>query len=130
MSTASRQKENPMNTKNLLSGLALFALPMALGLAMPSLAMPNNGGSGTTMDDLKKGGYSCERVSVNFIECTKPGSSTYWCTDNGECQQARKHVTLPGQLPGAADPGRSTLGIEAQPLRFPSNIGVGNSAQF
>lgn len=120
-----------MNTRNLLSGLALFALPMALGLAMPSLAVPNNGGSGTKMDELKKGGYTCERVSVNFIECTKDGSPTYWCTDNGECQQqARRHVTFPGQLPGAADPGRPTIVIEAQPILSPSNLGVRNGAQF
>ena len=90
-----------MKRIKLFAGVALFALPIALSLAAPSTAMQQND-SGSTKDGLEKDGYSCERVAVNFTECTKPGSPRYWCTDDGSCQQAFKiNITPPPQLPGA-----------------------------
>ena len=89
-----------MKRIKLFAGVVLFALPIVLSLAAPSTARQND--SGSTQTDLEKAGYSCERVSVNFIECTKKGSPRYWCTDDGSCQQAFKiPVTPPSQLPGA-----------------------------
>ena len=53
-------------------------------------AMPNNGGdAGTSTDDLTQQGYHCEVVSAGFVECTKEGSPTYWCTSGVCVQQLR-----------------------------------------
>jgi hypothetical protein len=38
----------------------------------------------TSQDDLKKKGYKCEVVATDFIECTKDGETTYWCSDRGK----------------------------------------------
>jgi hypothetical protein len=69
----------------LISAMVLFA---ALGAA-PAFA-------GKPKKDLTDGGYTCVRVAVNFIECTKSGSPTYWCDDAGNCE-AKARVK-----PGAA----------------------------
>lgn len=67
---------------------ALLGLSLAFS-ASSSYALPiGANGSGKTMQDLKDAGYTCERVATNFIECTKSGESTYWCTDDGTCEQA------------------------------------------
>lgn len=58
--------------------------------------------------DLTDAGYSCVRVSVNFIECTKTGSPTYWCDDAGNCQQ--KARVKPGA--GAAAPKKGVLEVD------------------
>jgi hypothetical protein len=71
---------------------------VGLGLSLGAssvYALPIQQGGGTTSDDLKKQGYTCERVGVNFWECTKSGSPTYWCTDSGDCQPAPTR-TAPG----------------------------------
>lgn len=67
-----------------VSGLSLAILA---SLSMPALAMPNDGGGGSKMDDLKKQGFTCERAGVNFIVCSKPGEKDWYCTDAGDCQQ-------------------------------------------
>jgi hypothetical protein len=48
--------------------------------------------AGKKQVDLRGDGYKCVRVSVNFIECTKDGAPTYWCTDAGVCEQAPSRV--------------------------------------
>lgn len=59
-------------------------------------AIFNEGGGGTTTDDLTKQGYHCEVVSAGFVECTKEGSPSYWCT-YGSCTPApAKHSGLNG----------------------------------
>lgn len=58
-------------------------------------------GAGKTKKDLESDGYTCVRVSVNFIECTKSGSDTYWCSDDGTCAQAPAKTT-PGASGAAA----------------------------
>ena len=91
-----------MKRIKLLAGVVLFALPIVLSLAAPSTARQKYSGSTTTIDGLKEAGYSCARVSLNFIECTKPGEPTFWCTDNGSCQKAPMITTPvkpPSQLP-------------------------------
>ncbi len=60
-----------------LAAAAMFAAAVATS---PALA-------DKPKKDLTDAGYSCVRVSVNFIECTKTGSPTYWCDDAGNCQQ-------------------------------------------
>lgn len=67
--------------------MALMAalLVSLVGATEPALARPIAGGSATTKSDLEKKGYKCEVVSVGFEECTKSGSTTYWC-DAGGCQ--------------------------------------------
>lgn len=42
--------------------------------------------AGKPKKDLVDSGYTCVRVGVNFIECTKSGSTTYWCDDSGNCE--------------------------------------------
>jgi hypothetical protein len=80
--------------------ISLSAAIAIIGLAAsPLLAVPNNGGSGTTQKDLENDGYKCERVSVNFKECTKSGKPTYWCTDSGDCQVAPKQSAPSRRVP-------------------------------
>jgi len=68
-----------------LSSVLAATLALALAAA-PALAVDNNpNGSGTTKADLEGQGYSCSLVSTGFWECTKDGSTTYWC-DAGSCQ--------------------------------------------
>jgi hypothetical protein len=53
------------------------AVAVAVALSTPALA-------GKKKSDLV--GYTCVRVAVNFIECTKDGETTYWCDDAGNCE--------------------------------------------
>jgi hypothetical protein len=59
-----------------------------------SARQTGQGGAGKTIKELKDDGYSCERVGVNFIECTKKDAPDYWCDDAGQCQA--KRLTQPG----------------------------------
>ena len=36
--------------------------------------------------DLRGAGYTCVTVSTGFKECTKTGSTTYWCDASGACE--------------------------------------------
>lgn len=89
--------------------MAMAALSAAAAFG-PASALPiSQNGAGKTIDDLKKDGYTCERVSVNFTECTKPGAGTYWCGDNGECQPAKRTNTgaknrNPARPPASSSP--------------------------
>jgi hypothetical protein len=74
-------------------------------------------------------GTTCERVSVNFRECTTPDGTKYWCTDNGTCEKAPMIIhtggirTLggltinPGSFgsPAPVAPLAPIAGFEAQP---------------
>lgn len=73
-----------MTTKSIA---ALSAVLLTLSIAAaPALARDNGPmGTGTTKSDLASQGYTCELVGVGFWECTKAGSTTYWC-DSGSCQ--------------------------------------------
>ena len=67
---------------------ALLGLSLAFS-ASSTYALPiDPAGAGKTMKELQGAGYKCERVATNFIECTKPGQPTYWCTNDGTCEQA------------------------------------------
>lgn len=63
----------------------------------------------TKKDTLTNDGYKCVRVAVNFIECTKEGSPTYWCTDAGVCEaKPRRAVdsdSVRAPTNGILDPG-------------------------
>lgn len=75
--------------------LILSSLCISLALSSLSLsARQNNAGVTIDINDLKKGGYACEVVSAGFVECTKNGSPTYWCT-SGTCTQAPKVMRPP-----------------------------------
>lgn len=75
--------------------LIAAALAVASSAIGPAYALPRASNSGMTKDALVKDGYTCVRVSVNFIECTKKGSKTYWCDDAGKCEQAPARQTRP-----------------------------------
>lgn len=64
----------------------LIATSLVFGLsAMPAHATQNNGTSAdVTVKSLKDKGYKCETVSVGFVECTKTGKTTQWCS-GGKC---------------------------------------------
>ena len=38
------------------------------------------------MPELIAAGYTCTTVATGFKECTKPGSTTYWCDASGACE--------------------------------------------
>lgn len=72
--------------QNALPKLGTTLVALIMFAAAPAFAMDNNQPMGTTTKDtLKADGYSCELVSVGFWECTKSGSTTYWC-DATSCQ--------------------------------------------
>jgi hypothetical protein len=80
----------------------LFTLPIALSFAGQSSARintPVHNQTETTKSELERIGYTCERVATNFITCTKNGSTTYWCTNNGKCVEAPRGTSSPIQLP-------------------------------
>ena len=88
----------------LISAMVLFA---AVGAA-PAFA-------GKPKKDLTDGGYTCVRVAVNFIECTKSGSPTYWCDDAGNCEAKARVKPGAAAAPKAGgvlevDPGSSDKG--------------------
>jgi len=73
-------------TTSLTATLGAALLILSMASVAPVVAMDNGPmGTGTTKSDLESQGYTCELVSVGFWECTKSGSTTYWC-DSGSCQ--------------------------------------------
>jgi hypothetical protein len=66
-----------------------IALTITAALALAIAAVTSPAAAGKKKTELETDGYKCERVSVNFIECTKEGSPTYWCDDAGTCQAKR-----------------------------------------
>lgn len=64
--------------------------------------------AGKPKKDLTDSGYKCVRVGVNFIECTKDGSPTYWCDDAGNCE-AKPARVKPGDA--AAPKGGGVLEV-------------------
>ncbi len=73
-----------------------FTLLMASSYATALPVGANDGG--TTMKDLKGKGYSCEVVATGFYECTKSGSTTYWCDGTGACQPKPRIQPNPGKI--------------------------------
>lgn len=82
-----------------LLAAALFAVSTVADAA--SARQISQNGAGKTRKQLEDDGYSCVRVSVNFIECTKNGSKTYWCDDGGACAPAPRKAS-PGANGAAA----------------------------
>jgi len=77
---------------------ALLGLSLAFS-ASSTYALPiDPAGAGKTMKELQDAGYKCERVATNFIECTKPGEPSYWCTNDGTCEQAPSRSVPQGGL--------------------------------
>lgn len=74
----------------ILTTLGISLIVSSLSLS----ARQNNAGGTINIDALKKDGYACEVVSAGFVECTKNGSPTYWCT-SGTCTQAPKVMRPP-----------------------------------
>lgn len=66
-----------------------IVMTIAAALVLAVAALPTPAAAGKKKSELETDGYKCERVSVNFIECTKAGSPTYWCDDAGTCQAKR-----------------------------------------
>lgn len=62
----------------------LFRIAIAAALLAPVPAF-----AGKKIDDVKSDGFKCERVAVNYIICSKPGSKDYTCDDTGQCEQLR-----------------------------------------
>jgi hypothetical protein len=67
-------------------GRVVGALVIAAGLLM-SVSAVRTFALNIDIGDLPAG-TTCERVSVNFRECTTPDGTKYWCTDNGTCDKA------------------------------------------
>ena len=93
-----------------------IALALRLAFAMTSFVLlvaafvwATSALAGKPKKDLTDSGYSCVRVAVNFIECTKSGSPTYWCDDAGNCE-AKARVK-----PGAAAPPKAGGVLEVDP---------------
>ncbi len=85
-----------MKTLRFLAPTFMCAASIVMGTAFPGLALMNDHSYQTDKDKLVKNGYTCVRVSVNFIECTKANAPRQWCTDDGTCQAApRVTVTDP-----------------------------------
>jgi hypothetical protein len=90
-----------MNQKNIVVALfPLFALaPLAGACGAASEPQTEDSvateqplrniglGAELSKDDLEGQGYTCEYVATGFWECTKPGSTTYWC-DSYSCAPA------------------------------------------
>ena len=53
--------------------------------------------------ELEQAGYTCEVVSVNFMECTKAGEKTYWCTGH-TCEAKPRRVPTKPNLGGIYRP--------------------------
>ena len=79
-----------MKKLHILIPSMLCAVSITVGLTAPSLARVDDGAGvhQTDMQKLKDKGYNCQRVGVNFTECTKSGKPAQWCTDNGKCTEA------------------------------------------
>jgi len=91
---------------------------MKRALAITALGLTLSLGLGATsafatvkISELVKGGYTCERVATNFRECKKAGGSTYWCTDDGDCEVALRQIQPTS--PHFSSEGRPT--VNAQP---------------
>lgn len=73
-------------TTKLVAALSAALLLLSISATASAFAVDNNIPLGTdTKETLKGKGYTCEFVSTNFWECTKPGEPTYWC-DASSCQ--------------------------------------------
>jgi hypothetical protein len=90
--------------RKVIAGAAL-AIAAVLPMATVAHAVQNDGGGGPkTKSELEKDGYKCERVSVNFIVCSKDGQKDYWCDDAGNCQQSVR-IVAPRQPIAVKNPG-------------------------
>jgi hypothetical protein len=75
--------------------ISLSAAIATIGLtALPLLAVPNNGGSVTMMDDLQKKGYHCQPLQGPELICLRDGGPNYLCRPDGTCLPI-DHKTLP-----------------------------------
>jgi hypothetical protein len=76
--------------------VSVIALSLALGTTS-AFAMDNGtGGAGKTQKDLEGDGYTCTVVATGFTECTKSGSTTYWCDASGACEPKPFRTTTTG----------------------------------
>jgi hypothetical protein len=88
----------PMSILLVMVELAVAAVLLLAAPAAPAHAVQNNGGGETvTIESLEKQGYKCEVVSVGFVECTKKGEKTYWCS-RGSCAPAPRTTTSTNPL--------------------------------
>jgi hypothetical protein len=69
--------------------IVMGILGLSLAMSTTSVFALPVGPLGNKMDDLKSQGYTCEYVATNFYECTKAGSTTYWCDGTGACESVR-----------------------------------------
>lgn len=87
-------------TRKFSSLLCAAALLLGAAVGAPAFARDNApAGTGKTTDDLKKDGYTCVTVSTGFLECTKPGGDTYWCSSSTDCGVAPKTIKPQTRLP-------------------------------
>jgi len=82
-----------MNTKTALtkfSTIIALTASLTLGSAISPASAAQIGTNSTSysQSDLEDKGYSCEVVSLGFVECTK-GDTTYWCS-GGTCTKKKK----------------------------------------
>jgi hypothetical protein len=73
-------------------GTMLQKISRLAGAAVIAGALFGSVTAAPTFASVNKGnlpdGTKCERVSVNFTECTTPDGTKYWCTDDGTCEKA------------------------------------------
>jgi len=77
-----------------LAVVVLLAALSVIGTG-PAIAKPKA--------DLVQSGYSCKRVGVNFTECTKKDSTTYWCDDAGNCESKPRKRGMDSKAPSASE---------------------------
>ena len=94
--------------------VAVLGLGLSLGMGATSALAT------VKISELVSSGYTCERVATNFRECKKAGGSTYWCTDNGDCEVALRQVQP--TTPHFSSEGRPT--VNAQPDIQPTTADV------
>jgi hypothetical protein len=68
-----------------------FSRALAAALLLGAATFISSPGSSayaasTKIGDLKSSGYTCTTIATGFTECTKDGSTTYWCDASGSCQ--------------------------------------------
>jgi len=79
-----------------------------------------------TPESLEEDGYTCEVVATKFLECTKKGSTTYWCS-SGTCIPKPRQTGRPRKRPGdagrvlvTADNGIKTRSVGGPALTAPT----------
>ncbi len=78
--------------KRLLLAFFIAVIAGFFIVSTPAVSAQNNSDTTTTVkkSKLKKDGYKCVVVSAGFVECTKTGKKTYWCSGSSCVPKSKK----------------------------------------